>query len=260
MNRVSSNRWVAVGMPVLAAIALVCGWQAIVSVCGLPPVILPSPRDVLRAFVGEAESLIPAVLMTSLASGIGLVVSAILATGLAIAFCESKPIRLAFFPYVLAMQTMPVVAIAPLLIVWLGYTFTAIVAVTVIVCLFPIVNSIAVGLLQIAPEHHDLLKIYGASRWQTLASLRFPSAVVHALTGLQTGAVLAVIGAIVAEFFVSNGTSIEGLGTLITRMMMQNRTDVLIAALFASATIGLAFYHGIGWIGRTVFARYLPPT
>lgn len=164
---------------------------------------------------------------------------------------------MAFFPYVILLQTVPIVAIAPLLIIWSGYTFRTVVIVTVIVCLFPIVNGVTTGLLAIDRETADLFRLYGAGRWRTLKSLQIPSAVGHVVLGAKTSAALAVIGAIVAEFFVGNGTKYDGLGTLMTGWQALTKTDALIAALFASALLGLGLFGLVQLISVTLLRRWV---
>jgi NitT/TauT family transport system permease protein len=155
------------------------------------------------------------------------------------------------------LQTVPIVAVAPLLIIWSGYTFRTVLIVTVIVCLFPIVNSVTAGLLSASGEASDLFRLYGASRWQRLRRLQVPSAVPHLMVGIRTSSALAVIGAIVAEFFVGNGTSYDGLGTLMTGWQAMMKTDALIAALFASALLGLAMFATVQLISSVLLKRWV---
>src|SRR5690606_16611686 len=137
---------------------------------------------------------------------------------------------------------VPIVAIAPLLITWSGYQFRTVVMVTVIVCLFPIVNSVTEGLLAIPRDWNDLFRLYGASRIQRLLKLQLPTAIPYLVLGTKTSSGLAVIGAIVAEFFVGNGSNYDGLGTLMTGWQGFQRTDALIAAIFASTLLGLFLF------------------
>ena len=149
-------------------------------------------------------------------------------------------------------------AIAPLLVIWSGYTFRTVVLVTVIISLFPISNSVAAGLLAIPQDRLDLFRLYGASRLQTLWRLRIPTAVAHLVVGAKTSSGLAVIGAIVAEFFVGNGgANYSGLGTLMTGWQTLGRTAPLIAALCISTLIGVIMFATVELISRSLLRRWM---
>ena len=154
------------------------------------------------------------------------------------------------------LQTVPIVAVAPLLIIWSGYTFRTVVIVTVIVCLFPIVNGVTAGLLAIDRDMSDLFRLYGADRRMRLSRLQIPSAIRDLMLGAKTSSGLAVIGAIVAEFFVGNGTNYDGLGTLMTGWQGLLKTDALIAALVASAALGLALFAVVHWTSEKLLGRW----
>ncbi|CAN0474709.1 unnamed protein product, partial [Hapterophycus canaliculatus] len=153
-------------------------------------------------------------------------------------------------------QTVPIVAIAPLLIIWSGYEFKTAVIATVIICLFPIVNNVTTGLTSARVEHRELFQLYGASRWQSLWRLQIPTAIPYLILGARISSGLAVIGAIVAEFFVSNGASYVGLGVLMTTWQGQLQTDALIAALGVSAVLGLILFGAVQLVSRVLLHRY----
>lgn len=246
----------AVLVGVVAIIGLAV-WEWVVWQFELPKALLPTPRQCWAAVVQERDVLWRGTVATGAAAISGLLVAVTLGSILAMIFSQSRKIRLALFPYVIVLQTVPIVAIAPLLIIWSGYTFRTVVIVTVIVCLFPIVNGVTTGLLAIDRDTADLFRLYGAGRWKTLKSLQIPSAIGHLVLGTKTSAALAVIGAIVAEFFVGNGTNYDGLGTLMTGWQGLTRTDALIAALCASALLGLALFGTVQLIAKTVLRRWV---
>ena len=242
----------------VAAVALIALllWQGAVWMFALPKALLPTPGQCLAAAIRERETLLKGTLSTGVGAVTGLVAAVILGTWIAIAFSQSKKIRLAFFPYIILLQTVPVVAIAPLLIIWSGYTFRSVVIVTVIVSLFPIVNSVTAGLLSIDRDTADVFRLYGADRWERLTRLQLPSAIGHLMLGTKTSAGLAVIGAIVAEFFVGNGANYDGLGTLMTQWQAMLKTDALIAAVIASALLGLALFGTVQFISSVLLRRW----
>jgi NitT/TauT family transport system permease protein len=230
-----------VGVAMLACLV----WESLVWGLDLPKALLPTPRQCASAAIAYRQPLLQGVIGTGAAAIAGLLAAILLGSALAVLFSQSKHLRLALFPYVIMLQTVPIVAIAPLLIIWSGYTFRTVVIVTVIVCLFPVVNSVTAGLLSVSSEASDLFRLYGAGRWQRLIRLQVPSAIPHLMVGIRTSSALAVIGAIVAEFFVGNGMSHDGLGTLMTGWQAMMKTDALIAALFASAMLGLAMFGSV---------------
>ncbi|MCM2371295.1 ABC transporter permease [Aporhodopirellula aestuarii] len=231
-------------------------WHLFVRIFDLPKILLPTPGQVAAAGWQRREELLMASWVTFYAAAVSLAVAILIGGVLSIIFSQSRMLRRAFFPYVIFLQTVPIVAIAPLLIIWSGYEFRTTVIAAVIICLFPIVNNITTGLQSCRTEHRDLFRLYGASRLQTLVRLQIPTSITYLLLGARISSGLAVIGAIVAEFFVSNGSVYVGLGALMTRWQGLSQTDALIAALGMSTLLGLALFglvNGIGWL---FFSRY----
>lgn len=249
-------REILVSISLVATVAcIVLGvWEFIVWKFDLPKALLPTPRQCWNAAVLERLALLRATFSTGFAAVSGLLVAVVIGYGLAVVFSQSRSLRLALFPYVILLQTVPIVAIAPLLIIWSGYTFRTVVIVTAIVCLFPIVNSVTGGLLSTKQDTNDLFRLYGAGRWKRLLHLQIPSSVNHLMLGTKTSSGLAVIGAIVAEFFVGNSTSYDGLGTLMTGWTVMVKTDALVSAVFASAILGVLMFGTVHLIS-TVFLR-----
>ncbi len=255
--RSCKNAALTVGLVVGVAACGLTIWQLVVVLFELKPTLLPGPAQVARAAMEEKESLVRGTIATGIAAAAGLAAAIVIGSLVEILLSQSKRIRMAFFPYIVFLQTVPVVAIAPLLIIWSGYQFRTVLIVTVIVCLFPIVNNVTAGLLSVDSQQSDLLRLYGASRLQRLLRLQIPSSIGYLMLGAKTSSGLAVIGAIVAEFFVGNGASSNaGLGTLMTGWQAFNKTDALIAALLASTLIGLVLFATVHLISRTVLLRW----
>jgi NitT/TauT family transport system permease protein len=231
-------------------------WHVTVRLFDLPKILLPTPSEVLQAGWQRRGELFASSVVTFHTAAVSLLVAILMGSLLAIVFSQSRMLRRALFPYVVFLQTVPIVAIAPLLIIWSGYEFRTAVIATVIICLFPIVNNVTVGLQASRAEHRDLFRLYGASRLQTLLRLQVPTAIPYLLLGARVSSGLAVIGAIVAEFFVSNGASYVGLGALMTRWQGLYQTDALIAALGMSTLVGLLLFAGVDWAGRIFLSRY----
>ncbi len=252
---IDATSWVVQSVSVIAvaAVAIVV-WILVLELFELPPILLPSPQRVLDAAMRERDTLIRGMFSTGIAAAAGLATALLIGSFVAILFSQSRLIRRAFFPYVIFLQTVPIVAIAPLLITWSGYRFRTVVIVTVIISLFPIISNVTAGLMTIERELADLFRMYGAGRIKRLWKLQIPSAVPYLVLGAKISSGLAVIGAIVAEFFVGNGASYDGLGTLMTGWQAMQRTDALIAALFASTLLGLLLF-GVVHIVAAVFLR-----
>ncbi len=246
-------------LPVIVfTIGMILVWQAIVMIFDLPSILLPSPGQVLESAIKESPALARGAMVTGTAAICGFLASIIVGTIIAAMMSQSRILRLALFPYVILLQTVPIVAIAPLLVIWSGYEFRTVVLVTLIISLFPIVNSVAEGLLAIPQERIDLFRLYGATRMQTLWRLRVPTAIRYLMLGCKTSCGLAVIGAIVAEFFVGNGgANYEGLGTLMTGWQALGRTAPLIAALLVSTLLGISMFLAVQWISYKVLRRWM---
>lgn len=247
-----TGAFLVVGVAVVALMA----WEFVVWYFQLPKALLPTPRQCLSAAFREGPTLLRGTFSTGIAALSGLLAATVIGSTIAVVFSQSRKLRLAFYPYVILLQTVPIVAVAPLLIIWSGYTFRTVVIVTVIVCLFPIVNSMTKGLLSVQRDASDLFRLYGASRTMRLMRLQIPSALSDLMVGVKTSSGLAVIGAIVAEFFVGNGTKYDGLGTLMTGWQALLKTDALIAALFASAALGLLMFMSVHWIAERLLGRW----
>lgn len=249
------GHWLSAVMVAVAAVAL---WQTAAVGFQLPKALLPRPLVVLQAALDYRVELMRGFITTGIAAAAGLLSAVAIGSLISVAFSQSSRVRMAFFPYVIFLQTVPIVAIAPLLIIWSGYEFRTVVIVTVIVCLFPIVNSVTAGLMAADRQLLDLFKLYGAGSTRRLFRLQIPTAVPYLILGAKTSSGLAVIGAIVAEFFVGNGSGAEydGLGTLMTYWQGFVKTDALIAAVFASTLLGLVLFGMVHLIGRIVLRRW----
>lgn len=255
----SLNRLATQWFPMLAvAILGITIWHMTVRLLGLQAVILPAPIDVYHAAIEHRSELITALFSTGAAAVAGLVSAIALGSLIAVAFSQSRRIRIAFFPYVMFLQTVPIVAIAPLLIIWSGYEFRTVVIVTVIICLFPVVNNVTTGLITIDRQWADLFQLYGTSRLKRLRLLQIPAAIPSLVLGAKTSSGLAVIGAIVADFFVGNGSAdYKGLGTLMTGWIAFSKTAPMIAALFASTLLGLVLFGAVHLVARTRLRRWM---
>lgn len=196
--------------PVLVGIFALLLWDIFVRITQLPPYILPSPILVLQTLISDWNELFSSLLITLQITIVAFVAAAISGLLIAILFTQSKWIERSFFPYAVILQTTPIVAIAPLIILWLkNNTFAALVVCAWIVAFFPIVSNTTLGLNSVDRNLLNLFQLYKASRWQTLLYLRLPSAMPYFLGGLKISGGLALIGAVVAEFVAGTGGKIR---------------------------------------------------
>ena len=245
-------------MPAAAvAVGVVAFWQFAVGHWQVPAYLLPSPLQVATALWDKRDTLVHAVWVTARASLAGLTAAAIVGTLLAILFSQSRVIRTALYPYVVFLQTVPIVAIAPLLITWSGYGERTVILVSAIIALFPILSNVTAGLLALDANHRDLFRLYRAGRWPTLVRLRLPTAMGHLALGLRISCGLAVIGAIVGEFFVGRGGDSPGLGAVMDRWLAMGKTDALMAAVLLSSLLGLLMFTVVGLLTNRLLGRYL---
>jgi len=242
--------------PILLFLVFAAAWHLLVRWLDVPKIILPSPLAVMNAFWEERWILLRASWVTLQAAAVGLFCSAVLGSFIAIVFSQSSILRVALYPYVIFLQTVPIVAIAPLLIIWSGNNFRTIVLVAVIISIFPIISNVTSGLLAVNENLRDLFRMQSATRWQTLLKLRIPAAMVQLILGLRVSSGLAVIGAIVAEFFVGNSGEYDGLGTIMTARQATLRTPELMAALVACTALGILLFLSVNLLGATVLRRW----
>lgn len=242
--------------PPLALLALVIvAWHAAVLVFKWQPFLVPPPLAVAQEAMANRASLAMATWQTARAALAGLGLSLVVGTFIAFVFSQSAVIRAACYPYAIFLQTVPIVAIAPLIILWFDTGFQSIVVVAFIISLFPIVTNTTDGLLATDPDLQALFRLHGATRVQTLLRLRLPRAVPNLVTGLKISSGLSVIGAIVGEFFAGYGAQ-QGLGYVITLTSGQLKTAHLFAAIFASTALGLAVFLTVSFVGETLVRRF----
>jgi NitT/TauT family transport system permease protein len=233
------------------ALATLGTWEAICRLLAISPLVLPTPSSVIVKLTDLIVSgmIWPHLWATLIEVVAGFVLG--VAAGLVVgAMVSLIPIveRL-IYPYLVALQTLPKVAIAPLFIIWFGYGLTSKIVITALVCFFPVLVAVIAGFHSTDKDQLEMMKAFGATKWQTLLRLRVPSALVLIFAGLEIAAVLAVIGAIVGEFV---GAQV-GLGYLVVTLNFGLDVPGVFAVLIVLSAIGLAM-HGIM---RTAARRYI---
>ncbi len=213
--------------------------------------LLPAPSAVLTAMIESRQELTTAMWKTSSAALLGFALSTLSGISIAVLLSSSPTIQRAFYPYAVFFQTVPIIAIAPLLVIWFGYGMRTVIASAFVVSIFPVIANALSGILSTDPALRDLFRLYGASRGATLFKLRFPAALPQILTGLRVAAGLAVIGAIVGEFIGG-----EGLGSIVDVARTQQRVDKVFAAVLLASVLGLALFGMINAISYVTLRRW----
>jgi NitT/TauT family transport system permease protein len=252
----SDNRLVRFMLPVLGLALLILAWHACVVAFNVPPVILPRPGLVLDSTVANWRLIASEGWITLLESLYGFVLAFLLGVPLAVAIAGSRTLNLMFYPLLIATQSLPKVALAPLILVWLGIGMESKLAIAWLVAFFPIVVDTATGLRNTPAEFLDLATAVRASPFQTFWKIRFPAALPFVISGSKVAITLAVIGAVIGEFIGSN----EGLGNLLLVANSQINIPLAFACLIGLAAIGIGLYGAVAavelalkpWFGETV--------
>jgi len=241
-----------VAPPVLLIAVLVMGWYFAARASGLGRFILPSPLDVARAGWETRYLLLDAVGTTMLATCIGLVVALLAGIGLAALVDFWLPARRALYPILVVSQTIQILAIAPILVIWFGFGMTPTVAIVVLFCFFPLTISTADGLASADPELIALLRAMGARRRQIWRWVRLPSALPSFFTGLRMAVTYSIVAATIGEWV---GGS-PGLGQYLLRSKNALATDQVFAAMFITSLLSVALFALVYAIERVTLPWY----
>jgi NitT/TauT family transport system permease protein len=240
------NRLVERAAPTVFGVLVLALWQGLIAALAVPPYVLPGPVAIVGAYWGDHAVLDAGLVSTLTVTLTALVCSTLIGVALAVAMAASNLVRAALQPWAVILQVTPVVAIAPLIIVWVNQPFAALVVCAVIVSFFPILSNTAAGLAATPPDLLDLFRLNGAKGWQTLFWLRLPSALPNFLTGLRISGTLALVGAVVAEFVAGSGGFASGLAYRIIEASYRLEIPRMFAALLLLALSGIAIYAALG--------------
>jgi NitT/TauT family transport system permease protein len=222
--------------------------------------LLPPPEDVLKKGLLDPESfaeIAGALWSTTRVALVGLGLSIAIGVLLAIVMSQARWVEHSIYPYAVVLQTIPILAVVPLLGFWFGFDFESRVIVCVLVSLFPLITNTLYGLKSVETGHHDLFSLYGANRAQRLFRLELPAALPAMITGFKISSGLSVIGAIVADFFFRQGD--PGIGRLIDSYRQRLATEQLMSALFLSSLVGLLLFWVFDLWGGYVERRRRAP-
>ena len=238
----SSEKILRIVVPVVMLILAIAAWWAVVVINQIPRYILPSPADVAGSLVNDWGTLFPALLVTLRITFSALILALVGGVLMAIILVQSRWVELALFPFAVILQVTPIIAIAPLLLIYTPDTQTALLICAFLVAFFPILSNTVAGLKSVDHNLLNLFDLYGASRWQTLIHLKIPAALPYFMAGLRIGGGLALIAAVVAEF--AAGSAGQGSGLAFRLLESQYRLNIprLFAALILLTGTGVAIF------------------
>ena len=241
--------------PALFGVAALIIWEAAVRITGVPSYLIPGPSAIISAFLVDPAGLLLSLASTLLVTFVALLVAALLGVVLAIGIASNRLLAAAIQPWAVILQVTPIVAIAPLIIVWVGDPFASLVVCATIVAFFPVFANTAAGLASAPPELADLFRLYGASRLTTLRLLRLPATLPYFLAGLRISGGLALVGAVVAEFVAGSGGFASGLAYRILEAGYRLQIPRMFAALVLLSLAGIAINFGLGAFASFVMRR-----
>lgn len=224
-------------------------WECLVRILQLPNYILPTPLEALQSLINHAALIASQTLPTLAEILLGLSLAIILGVAIALSMCLFRTLHAFLHPLLLASQTLPVFAIAPLLVLWFGYGVTAKIITTTFMLFFPITNNFLHGLKQTPETYLNIAKIMNGNRWQILYQIRIPAALPSLASGIRLATAMAPLGAIIGEWVGSN----QGLGFLLLNANAQMQIDLMFAVLAVIFFLGILLYFLVDTLLKLAF-------
>ncbi len=249
MTRETQSRWpsrLSWLIPLFLIVLVIGGWEITVRLRDTPRWFLPPPSAVFTALIDSRRTLLHHTFVTLEEVALGFLLAFMLGVAFALAIASSRIVERAFYPFVIASQAIPIIALAPILLIWFGYGMTPKIIVVALICFFPIVVNTVDGLRSVDPELIDLLRSMGASTWTTYRVVRIPSSLPYLFSGTRIAAAVSVIGALIGEWV----GSYAGLGYYMIRSAGQFATDKVFAAVLISALLGLILFGIVSLLER----------
>jgi NitT/TauT family transport system permease protein len=250
------ERTIRVMAPLMIGVVALALWESVVRLNDVPHYILPGPLLVLQSLIADWDTLWPSLLITLQITFMALAVATVGGVGLAILFTASKWIELSLFPFAVVLQVTPIIAIAPLILIYVDNVHLALLICAWIVAFFPILSNTTLGLNSADHNLRDLFQLYGASRWQTLWHLRLPSAMPYFLGGLKIAGGLSLIGAIVAEFAAGTAGTGSGLAYRILEAGYRLNIPRMFAAVILISLTGILIFMAFSLLAHLVLRRW----
>lgn len=248
----SPLRWL---LPLGVLATLIGAWSLVVKINSLPPYVLPAPGEVLETLIEDRAVLFASMLVTLQTTLIALLLAVAGGVALALIFASARIVEFSLFPIAVVLQVTPVIAVAPLMLIYLS-TDAAVLVCAWIVAFFPVLSNTTLGLNSVDPNLRDLFRLAGATRWQTLAQLRLPTALPYFLGGLRIAGGLALIGAVVGEIAAGSAGQGSGLAFRIVESAYRLNIPRLFAALALISLTGILIYAALSLLSWLVLRRW----
>ncbi len=246
----NTRRWARITVPALFGITILVAWESLVRGLGISPILLPAPSAIFVKFINSGSILWIDFVQTAIKGGLsGYLIGCAAAFGTAIAVDRLSFLQRGLLPIGNFVAALPIVGIAPILVKWYGFGWESKSAVVVVMVFFPMLINTVMGLRETSAMQRDLMRTYAAGYWKTLLKLRLPAAMPFIFNGLKIGTTLALIGAIVAEYF---GSPIYGMGFRIQSEAGRLSMDMVWAEITVAALAGSAFYGIVTLIEKIV--------
>jgi NitT/TauT family transport system permease protein len=244
-------------VPVAVGVAVLVFWEWAVAYYQMPVYLLPAPSDIWKAFLSGLPELLSATWVTLRIVILAFVLALISGVGLAIIFSQSRIVEIALYPYAIVLQVTPIISIAPLIVIWIGYDHinTALLIMAWIVAFFPILANTNIGLRSADANLIDLFRLYGASRWQILTRLQLPTSLPYLLGALKVSGGLSLVGVIVAEFAAGTGND-TGIGWTLTEASHNLFIAKMFAALAILSVLGVAIFFLLSALEWALLRRW----
>lgn len=233
-------------------VIFIIAWQLAVTLAGVPKWLLPAPTDVIFSIAGDYRLILSHAAYTLAAAVAGFLLAVVSGMVLALAMDYWPALESRLYPLLVVSQTVPIITVAPLIIIWLGYGLLPKVVVAALVCFFPLTVSITGGMRGTDPDLADLMKVMGASRWQVIRLARLPSALPSFFSGLKISATYSVMGAVIGEWVGSS----SGLGVVLTRASHSYQTGRVFAVIAAIVAMSLAMFLVVEALARICVPWY----
>lgn len=247
------GKWV---LPVLVMALTLVAWDRLVVWNGIPHYILPGPGLVFSTLISDWPILFDALLVTLQITLMALAVAVLGGVGLAVLFTQSRWMEMSFYPYAVILQVTPIVAIAPLIFIYVDSRIAGLLLCAWLVAFFPVLSNTTLGLNSADHNLRDLFRIYGATRWQRLRFLQLPSALPYFLGGLRIAGGLSLIGAVVAEYVAGTGGIGSGLAFRILEAGYRLNIPRMFAALILIAVTGVVIFAGLSFISHMLLRKW----
>ncbi len=251
MSRLRHKALPAVGMGLL----LLAAWYSAILLFGISPFLLPAPHDVIVAFWEQRQSLFSAGLITGLHAMVGFCLAVSGGFLLAVPMSLFGLFRRAAYPWVTALQMVPVITLIPILVRWFDYGMGSVAAITFLISFFPVVVNTTTGLTNVNGDFLDLFRLNGASRWQELWQLRVPNSLPYFMAGVRIAATLAPIGALTGDLFAGSVGPDSGLGYLVQLYQGEGAIHSVFAVVLFSSLLGFAFVASVLFICGRILRR-----